>query len=340
MSRKKRPPPRGGFPMPTPTPKPEVTEEIKTEEDLEKAIRQEAANDEEFQSSNEVADAVKSAFTKFMDREQTKNLILKTISETNTLNKIELKVGETVTVLSDQPRHFLFPKILEIVNLNLAPALIGPAGGGKSTVMEQVAEALKLRYFLQNSVQGTHELTGFVDAHGRYVSTPFREAFQNGGLLLVDEADTSDAGALKWMNTALANGYAVFPDSMQPVKRHSDFRIAIAANTYGTGADRLYVGANQLDASTLDRFVFVDFNYDMKLEKILSGNIKWAEHVQKLRRGAEKEKARVVISPRATIHGAKLLGLNWRQTDVEDSVVWKGMDPELKQRIQKSAAAA
>jgi cobaltochelatase CobS len=252
--------------------------------------------------------------------------------------KIELKKGDTVVTLDPAPRHYLFPEILQSVDANIPSALIGPAGSGKSTVVQQIADALKLPYYLQNSVSGTHELAGYMDAHGRYNTTAFRTAFEQGGVILVDEVDTSDAGALKWLNTALANGHAMFPDKAEPVSRHQDFRILIAANTFGTGADRLYVGANQLDASTLDRFVFFDFGYDEQLEILLSNNRQWAERVQLLRAAAGKEKARVVISPRATIHGAKLLFLGWSQDTVEDRLVWKGMDKELKDRILKQAA--
>jgi len=211
--------------------------------------------------------------------------------------------------------------------------LIGPAGSGKSTVSEQIAKALKLRFFLQNGVTGTHELTGYMDAHGRYNTTPFRDAFENGGLIMVDEVDTSEAGALKWLNTALANGHAGFPDRAEPVRRHDSFRIIIAANTWGSGADRLYVGANQLDASTLDRFVFFDFQYDEKLEMLVSGNVNWTERVQLLRKNAFEVHARIVISPRASINGAKLIKAGWSWNEVEERVIWKGIDLELKDRI-------
>jgi cobaltochelatase CobS len=269
--------------------------------------------------------------------EEVRNMILKELSEYTAIpTRIDLTLptGEAHSVPGES-RHYLFKDILQAVTANIPVALIGPAGSGKSTCVEQIAKAIDHKFFLQNSVTGAHELTGYMDAHGRYQTTAFRECFEKGGLIFVDEADTSDAGAFKWINTAVANGYAMFPDKAEPVLRHDTFKIVIAANTYGTGADRVYVGANQLDASTLDRFVFFDFAYDEKLELALCGDLKWAKRVQAIRAAALGERARIVISPRASIYGAKLLKIGWQQPTVEARVIWKGIDPELKERILK-----
>ena len=268
-----------------------------------------------------------------ISHDEARKIFAEEIIKFNFGNKIELKTPELTKELEDQPRHYLFGDILQTVNANIAAALIGPAGSGKSTLVEQIASALDLDYYLQNAVTGTHELAGYLDAHGKYNTTTFRTAFENGGVFFIDEVDTSDPGALKWLNSALANGRAMFPDKPTPVNRHAKFRAVIAANTYGNGADRMYVGANQLDASTLDRFVFFDFGYDEKLEIGLSGNVDWAKRVQEIRAAAFTEKARIVISPRASIHGAKLLAIGWKQELVEERVIWKGIDPELKKRI-------
>lgn len=272
-------------------------------------------------------------------RVEVKEMIQTEIMSFNVLNKIELIRPDDIAVkLPDKPRHYMFPDILATINIGLPVALVGPAGSGKSTCVEQAVDALGLPFYLQNGVTGDHQLTGYMDAHGKYHTTPFRIAFEHGGGIFVDEADTSDAGAFKWVNTAVANGYAVFPDSPNRVMRHKDFRIIIGANTYGTGADRQYVGANQLDASTLDRFVFFDFGYDEKLEMMISGNIKWCGRVQKLRKAAFAEKARIVISPRASINGAKLIDIGWKQPAVENSTIWKGIDRDLRERIERRAA--
>ena len=272
------------------------------------------------------------------DREEVDKMVEKKIAEFHCVHKVHMVKPEGSIKLSEQPRHFLFPDILQAVNAGIPVALIGPAGAGKSTLSEQVAEALGMKYYLQNSVTGEHQLTGYMDAYGKYHSTPFRTAFEQGGTILVDEVDASDPSALKWMNTALAQGLAQFPDQESPVKGHKDFRIIIGANTFGNGADRIYVGANQLDASTLDRFVFFDFRYDEKLELLLAGNVDWVRRVQKLRKAAREEKARIVISPRASINGAKLLTIGWDRKVIENRTIWKNIDEELRARIEKRAA--
>src|SRR5258706_3891844 len=282
--------------------------------------------------------AMREVVKNFLTEKQVKDVVQTEILDFNCNKEITLVTEKETKPLPNEPRHYLFKEILETVNLTIPAALIGPAGSGKSTCCEQIAKALDLTFYLQNGVTGTHELTGVVDAHGRYQTTPFREAFSKGGLILIDEVDTSEASALKWINTGLANGTAVFPDSGSPLKRHNNFRIIIAANTFGTGADRLYVGANQLDASTLDRFCFFNFDYDERMELLLAGNQKWVSRVQKLRWAADREKARIVISPRASINGAKLLSAGWKQEVVESRIIWKGIDGELKERIRRRAA--
>jgi cobaltochelatase CobS len=213
-------------------------------------------------------------------------------------------------------------------------ALIGPAGSGKTTAAEQIAEALNLPFYIQGAVSGAHELVGFVDAHGRYQSTPFRQAFEHGGIIVLDEIDAGDPAGLLVMNAALANGHMAFPDQTAPVKKHENFRVVACANTFGTGADRLYVGRNQLDAATLDRFAALSWDYDETLEATLCADESWRKRVQALRHTASNEKARVIISPRASIYGAKLIAAGLDRATVENILVWKGADSELRRRIE------
>lgn len=216
--------------------------------------------------------------------------------------------------------------------------LVGPAGSGKTTCCEKVAEILGLPFHAMSCGPETFksDLLGFVDAAGHDHTTEVREAFEKGGLLLLDEMDAAGAGSLTIMNSLLANGYCAFP-GVGMVKRHDNFRCICAANTFGRGADRMYVGRNQLDAATLDRFVVIDFEYDEKMERQLACNDEWVSKVQKWRKAAFDMKARIVISPRASIVGASLLADGFTEKEVEQMVVWKGIEKSLVDKIKAMA---
>lgn len=229
--------------------------------------------------------------------------------------------------------HEQFDQVLKAVAAEVPVMLVGPAGSGKTTICEQVAQALDLRFYFTGAVASEYKLSGFVDAQGRIVSTAFRDAYTNGGLFLFDEVDASMPQAIMAFNAALANGHCDFPGDTEPTKRHPDFRVVAAANTFGRGADRQYVGRNQLDAASLDRFVIISMDYDEKLERALAGNTEWARKVQRIRREINKQQIRHIVSPRASIQGARLLAAGFSIDEVLESTVWKGLDKDSKARV-------
>lgn len=229
--------------------------------------------------------------------------------------------------------HKMTQQIADVCNVGIHQMLVGPAGGGKTTCCEKVAEILNLKFYPMSVGPQTtkSDLLGFIDAAGNYHSTPLRNAFEHGGLLLLDEVDAANAGVLTIINALLANGYCSFPDGV--IQRNDNFRCICACNTYGRGADRQYVGRNQLDAATLDRFAVVDFEYDEELERAIACNDEWVEKIIRYRKRAFDLKMRVVISPRASIYGAKLLAAGMKEKLVEELVVWKGVSAEIKNKI-------
>jgi cobaltochelatase CobS len=263
---------------------------------------------------------------------------------------IEIRAEHKPAIKIDGIAHPLFESVLLCLSQNVPVALIGPAGSGKTTCAEMTAKALAAGFYMNGAISGTHEYLGFVDAGGTYHSTPFRQAFEHGGIYCADEIDAGDPAAILVINSALANGHMPFPDQVEPVKKHPDFRIVACANTFGLGADRVYVGRNQLDGATLDRFATFMWDYDANLERALCGaellpvtakpqhrtmtGPQWCERVQALRAAAAAEKARIIISPRASIYGARLLAAGMSMDIVEQILVWKGTDSALVSRIK------
>jgi cobaltochelatase CobS len=251
---------------------------------------------------------------------------------------LRIEIKDRITPLPAAPRHPLFDMFLTLVvcgrEKHGAPVmLVGPAGSGKTTACEHAAQALSLPFYTNGALTGAHELLGYKDAAGTYHGTPFRQAFEHGGVYLMDEMDRSDPAAVLSLNSALANRFAAFPDRAEPVKAHPDFIPVVAANTYGRGADRLYIGANQLDASTLDRFAVLSWDYDEALERALAGDDAWTAYVQAARAAAVDLKIRHVISPRASMSGAVMRRAGLPFDMVAEAALWKGLDKEQRERI-------
>ena len=229
--------------------------------------------------------------------------------------RIEIKQGSTIRVLPNAHRHAVFADVLAALSVRENVYLVGGAGSGKTTIAAQAAESLELPFYSTGAVGMAYQLQGFINAEGKYMETDLYRAYTGGGVFLFDEIDASSAQALLAFNAIAANDLAAFPCGT--VKRHPDFVIIAAANTFGAGADAQYVGRSQLDAATLDRFSFVPMDYDEKLELAISSNDAWTRHVQAFRRAVRELKLRHVVSPRASIKGGKLLsaGLDWDRVE-------------------------
>tara|TARA_R110002020_G_scaffold218594_3_gene426494 strand:+ start:3552 stop:4808 length:1257 start_codon:yes stop_codon:yes gene_type:complete len=241
-------------------------------------------------------------------------------------NRTEITVKKfdgTKTTVTDQ--HYKFEQILQCVSAKVNIALVGPAGSGKTTVVRNVAKSLDLPFYSKSvSAQtGTHEFFGYQDANGNYVRTLFREAYENGGVFLLDEFDAGNPNVLASMNQATANGECAFADGM--IKKHEDFIVVMAGNTFGHGATTEYVGRNKIDSATLDRFAFIEFDYDENLELKLSTNKEWCKKVQEIRAKVVAKKIKTIVSPRATFMGQDLLKAGMPMKTVLEVVIYKGL---------------
>ena len=245
---------------------------------------------------------------------------------------INIQNGEHIKDLGKQ--HFQFEKLSKYVQTKNNIFLVGSAGSGKTTAARNIAKALNIKFYFTGAINSEYKLTGFIDAQGRIVNTEFRKAYEHGGLFLFDEIDASFPQAILAFNAALANDFMDFPD--KKVQRHKNFYCIAAANTFGTGADRQYVGRNQLDAATLDRFITLNWEIDETLERELANNHEWVNYVQKARKAASKIGERHIISPRASMQGADLLRIGIDRKEVEKDVLWKGLDASRIQMIKNN----
>ena len=196
--------------------------------------------------------------------------------------EIKIKVADAPAVKIDGHAHPMFEKVLKLVAAKQNVLLVGPAGCGKTHLFSMVADALGKRHGSISLSAGVTEahLTGRLLPTGDggkfvYTQSPFVKMYQEGGAFLLDEMDGADPNVMLSINQALANGgfeiEARGASGLDThVKRHPDAMIMATANTFGTGAGALYVGRNQLDAATLDRWYVVSMDYDKAYEERLA----------------------------------------------------------------------
>ena len=217
--------------------------------------------------------------------------------------------------------HSSYPTVLTLVKHNIPVLLTGEAGSGKTTLGEQVAEALKLSF---HSISMTRQTTlshmlGFVSVNGKYVPSTLRKCFDEsgeGGLMLFDEIDAGDPNVLLCLNT-IENGYISFPDGL--VKCHPKFRIMATSNP--TDKHSIYTGRTKLDAATLDRYDIIDVDRDDLLEKTLV-DVDTHQRMQLLRQIMGRNNASKSISMRDAIRYQKRKDLKL----LEDTFVYRLTD--------------
>ena len=180
------------------------------------------------------------------------------------------------------------------------PWLFGPAGSGKSTLAQKVAEALNIPFYSVSSLQQKYELEGYTDAVGEFVQTAFYKAMAEGGIFTFDEISTTSGEVQVAFNTAAAQLVYNFP-KMGMVKAHPDFHIIACDNSTGRGGDKRYISRFQLDASTLDRYNFVEVDYSDEHDlNMAAGDKDLVRFMKDMRKVLDASNTTYLATPRAS----------------------------------------
>lgn len=260
--------------------------------------------------------------------------------------------AETSTLTTVENTHRNFPTFLELINDHQHVMLIGPTGGGKTTATMHAASALRdstghpFKFHAKpcTMTDVSSDWFGYNTAHG-YEPSLFRRAYEHGGLFTAEEIDAGNPSITTGIHMAVENGIGAFPDKM--VKMHPDFRFVSTANTWGHGADRQYVGRNPLDSATIDRFWQMDWDYDEQLERSLAVQAalhvgmeyektahEWVTFVQTIRARVFESREQLVVSPRASIKGARALALGRIPRErVENMLLWRNTKESIRARL-------
>jgi hypothetical protein len=258
-------------------------------------------------------------------------------------------VPYSVTVQVPEGSHRDFATVVRrLVHAKVTPWLHGEAGTGKTTLAMQIADYLGIPFY---GISVTAQMTaaqffGYTDARGEVVRTSFRDAWENGGVFLLDEASSATPNLAAGINMALANGVCAFPDGM--IQRNADCWILAAANDIGQGPTPKYPKGLKQDASFLDRFTFTELTLD---ESIVERGVRelvadsavattWLNVWRICRRNVQTYGLALVITPRSALDGAALLSVGETIAQAAMDCILKGASRDIAVKVLEGTGVA
>jgi hypothetical protein len=207
-----------------------------------------------------------------------------------------------------------FAEVLTLINAGFRNIwLVGPAGSGKTTICQMVANHLDRPFFALSCNIGTSpaEIVGY--KYPERESSAFAGYYQQSSIIVLDEFTSLDPAVASVANRALANNNIETTTGI--INRDPDCVIIATSNTFGDGPDRQYVANNQLDGATKDRFVgaVVNVDYDSEFEKQYDQEVVY--FVGYIRKIITQNKLRKIASTRMVQagHNLKKAGLkDWK----------------------------
>lgn len=259
---------------------------------------------------------------------------------------VEPAVVEPTTTV--QGAHKDFAAVLRRVVAGLTVWLHGEAGTGKTTLAMQIAEALGLPFY---GVSVTAQMTaaqffGYTNAMGDVVRTDWREAWENGGLYLIDEASSAQANLAAGINMAVANGVCAFPDGM--IERHPDCYIIAAANDVGMGPTPKYPKGLKQDASFRDRFVFHELTLDLDVVRAgIAAKLSdaataatWYRVWNAARTNVSTYGLDLIVTPRSAFDGATLIAIGDGIAAACRDAILKGAPADMAAKVLENTGVS
>ena len=167
-----------------------------------------------------------------------------------------------------------------------------------------LAKELNLPYLCISCGIGTSSTEFLGYKYPNRESTKFAEYYSKPSIILLDEFTALDPSVAQICNAALANDE--IETTTGTVHRDPNCIIVATSNTYGGGASRQYVANNQLDASTIDRFIggIIEVDYSEQYESQYDPEV--VIYVRKLRSLIKEYDLRRIASTRMIQAGVAL----------------------------------
>lgn len=336
-----------------------------SEESESDSASSESGSSESGSLEGAILDLVQDHVQASVDEEEVRSIVEEEMNEVvdEVLDLVEKPPPEKILVdesadleINQSDKHSKFPVLYRLAKMRMPVFMEGRPGTGKNTLVKQLGDALDLpaRSVACSPDKRDYHFVGYRNADGELqFDTAFREIWENGGLILLDEVTQAHPSVLTVINDAVANGCMEFADGL--IEQHDDCIIMCADNTGGLGGTELYPDRNRLDAAFLDRFVYVQVQEDWEMvEKAIgcsngyrSGGVEfvdeqevtrneWVAYVKQCNEHINATRKPHEVTPRAAFKGVKLLNAGFPVEWVKQAVVWKAQDESLVQEVESS----
>jgi cobaltochelatase CobS len=238
--------------------------------------------------------------------------------------------------------------------------LIGPAGAGKTAVIEQVAARLGWPVWAvscSGKVRASHWFGTFALRDGATVwqDGPLALALRHGGIFLADEITRLDPAEQMALVRVLDGGEVTIPETGEVIRPHKLFRFVGTGNSGGFGDETgAYVGERVSSFAFLDRFLKTEVDFlgeDDELRLIArvvpnlpsatrNALVRLARAVRDASQAAGKGELRVNISTRALLAVARetrayqTMGIQNPLLEALNDVVLAGTPSEDRDAVQ------
>lgn len=219
--------------------------------------------------------------------------------------------------------------------------LTGAPGGFKTTAVRQAFKALGVpdshnEVISLSNQTSESKLIGFHNAHGEAVETVVQRIFTEGGGLLFDEIDNSNANAMTVINTVTSNEFAGFASGT--AKRHPDCYFVAAGNTKGSGANIKHMGRNALDGATTNRYSFLhwEYDWDFVLDMLPERHHSFVTFVKGVSEVLEAKQTQSIVSPRQAFDGVAFLEAGFKLAEVKDDVLWSRITADDREACKQA----
>lgn len=307
----------GGGPAPVEAPTPEIeapTPEVQKEETVSKppagsfdaliqAVVDQSVGARLTEAESKLAEMAKTAT---LDPEAVKAMIAEALANAR---KVEITIPAMPEAKFTGKAHPMLERLLQLIAVGETFFMIcGPAASGKSTLAKQVATTLKkkLTAVSINEIMTREEILGWrapnlTTGEQKYTASATVEGWERGDVILFDEVDRGNPNTLCALNS-IEQRVLYVPRAESEggsESRMGEGAVVICtANTFGTGASRTYVGANQLDAAFLDRFRVLEVGYDRDLEIEITGSPEAVTLMESARKRADERSVRRPLTTR------------------------------------------